>query len=287
MTKKHRPSTTSTSAYSETHYGIVPGGIRHRASIRRLVCDTRLRQHGDVWRTLSPTGQLLDIAVPARTLIPPVALATSVAGGWVAYASWTNEAQTPIIFFETSWLVPPEPKRQSQQQIYLFNGLQNPSRDHILQPVLQWGMRSGIEGSGAFWTVSSWWAPPANGAPIFVTHPGVRVQPGSQLTGRITAEPRRDGLFTYSCEFVGIPATRMTVTFSELTNCVEVLEAYGAADLADYPGTQRTVFSGIRVRLKVGEPDVVWAVGGAFPPDVLDNSPTNGEVDIVYPGTTA
>jgi hypothetical protein len=213
----------------------------------------------------------------------PSALAASAAGGWVSYATWTNDAGTPITLFETSWVVPPEPEKQSGQQIYLFNGLQNAAKDHILQPVLQWGIRSGVEGSGAFWTVSSWSAPPADGSPIRVTNPGVRVQSGDPLTGLITAVPRSDGLVEYSCEFVGIPGTRLTVELRELTNCVEVLEAYGIEDQAEYPATQRTTFSGIRVRVKSGVPDLVWSVGGAFPPDVLDNSPTGGEVDIVYP----
>jgi hypothetical protein len=214
----------------------------------------------------------------------PSPLAASAVGGWVSYATWTNDAGTPITLFETSWVVPPEPENQSGQEIYLFNGLQNAAKEYILQPVLQWGIRSGVEGSGAFWTVSSWWVPPApDGPPIFVPHPVVRVKSGDTLTGRIQAVPRSDSLVDYSCEFVGIPGTKLTKEFQELTNCVEVLEAYGVNDKADYPATQRTKFFGIRVRVGAGVPDLVWDVGGAFPPDVLDNSATAGEVDIVYP----
>lgn len=87
--------------------------------------------------------------------------APALAGGWIAYAGWTNNAPQPLSSFEARWSVPPAPATASGQTIFLFNGIQNSTM--IYQPVLQWGQSAA--GGGNNWTVASWYVDGKGGRP--------------------------------------------------------------------------------------------------------------------------
>ena len=153
---------------------------------------------------------------------------------------------------------------------------------HILQPVLQWG-KSPAPNSGQFWGVASWWVG-RDADQTFVTEL-VPVQPGQILTGRMTLDAQYGGgRFSYSSEFVGIPGTKLTAQdLPELTICTETLEVYGVTGTADYPAVDRTAFTGIKLQSGAALGSVGWTAKGDYPPQVISNSATAGEVDIFYP----
>src|SRR5215813_13683143 len=75
--------------------------------------------------------------------VPPAAPDEAPRGGWVSWVDWQNNSGTPIAAFSATWIIPPEPSSAGGQLIYLFNGLQDAGKSHILQPVLQCGEVAG------------------------------------------------------------------------------------------------------------------------------------------------
>ena len=130
----------------------------------------------------------------------------ALGSGYITYAAWTNGTGRAISSFSTTWTVPPPPRTQSGQLLYLFNGLEDSPVTHILQPVLQWGVSP--NGGGNSWAVASWWVDNSNNA---TKTPLVQVNPGDILVGVMTLLSQSGGSFSYSCEFSNISGTRMTV----------------------------------------------------------------------------
>jgi hypothetical protein len=144
-------------------YVITPGGFRPKSRVHLIEpgqvvsgAGNRLRKlHflGDVVADLGPL-----IPRPAKeplmpknvSLAPPTAavaaaIKPALGSGWIVYASWLNNTGRPITSFRTNWIVPPVPRTQSGQLIYLFNGIQNSTM--IYQPVLQWGSNGAFGGN--------------------------------------------------------------------------------------------------------------------------------------------
>jgi len=206
-------------------------------------------------------------------------------GGWVTWATWDNQPGNPISKLATSWVVPPAPSSADQQLIYLFNGLQNPAGNEILQPVLQWG-ESGA-GGGHFWSIASWHAD-SNGH-AFCT-PSVCVNPGDTLIGVITLlATYADGTHNYRCEFSGLPdTTLMALGVPELTAAEQTLEVYGLTASSQYPTCPFTAMSNIAVQINGSAVPLNWNPGTMNSPQfgertaVVSNANPGGEVDLYY-----
>ena len=99
----------------------------------------------------------------------------------------------------------------------------------VLQPVLQWGDhgadRDGVNRSGPFWTVASWFVGGPDAKATCSDH--VRVNPGEVLTGVIRLENQPLAGFEYSCQFEGLPQTLLKPPpMDELIWSMQTLEAY-------------------------------------------------------------
>jgi hypothetical protein len=224
--------------------------------------------------------------MPAGVVRPP-AVAQAHGSGWITYASWINDTGTPVSSFATTWVVPPAPATQSDQTLFLFNGIQ--SSAWIVQPVLQWG--KAFHGAGGnYWAVASWYAD-GPGGPAFPSGL-VAVNPGDVLIGVITLTARSAKGFTYKCEFEGIPQSSIVIqNEGELTWLAETLECYGITRCSDYPATQDTKMTGINVKAGEFSPSLVWTPTDAVSECgqhtvVVSNSSTSGEVDLWYRGAT-
>ena len=209
-------------------------------------------------------------------------LQPALASGWIAYAQWFNNTANPVSLFSTTWVVPVGPPEDDGQVIFLFNGIQNGTM--IYQPVLQWGVS--LAGGENHWTVASWYAD-GPGGPAFHTDL-VPVAAGQTLIGLMQLTGSGPFGFSYTCEFQGIPNTKLPITnVNELRDCVQTLEAYGVQQCSDYPDSLRTVFSAINIRTGLVAPALNWIpVNGATDCKqkaiVVSNQNPGGEVDVYY-----
>ncbi len=255
-----------------------PHGLRHRLRVHHVGGGARIQRGAQGWRNLSDGS-----AAPERPYAPASTPTAAVAttGGWISYATWTNSAGTPISLFQTSWIVPPPPTTNSGQTIFLFNSIMDAPQHHILQPVLSWGP-SASPGSSASWSAASWWVGQTTD-PCFISDL-VPVNSGDVLQGQIAMFAQGGGLFSYTCEFLGIAATKLTAeSLPELTVCTETLEAYAITANSDYPGTSKTPFTGINLRTAAGPAPLAWTPLGVPLPVIVNPTALNGEVDIAYP----
>lgn len=163
---------------------------------------------------------------------------------WIIYSLWNRTGQ-PIVYFSTTWIVPPVPASSDNQEVYLFNGIVPASNAHILQPVLQWG--SAPDGGGPYWSITNWWYPFQMGEPL--AHAPIKVYPGQVLQGVMTCTSQTGTEFTYKSSFVGYPAVDLILTDSdELIQASETLECYGLTACSDYPSTSLTAMYDIEIR---------------------------------------
>jgi hypothetical protein len=177
-------------------YALTPGGYRPKALVHRVPPGTVVDGAAGRLRLIDRSGNVVgdfgtlpkhkpgEPLTPANVSHAPPARPEAEPGppplgsGWITYTSWTNfDPATPILYFSTTWLVPPAPSRDDGQTIYIYNGLTNGS--WILQPVLQWGISQA--GGGNYWSIANWYVWGQSG-PAFYTD-AVEVSPGDQLTG--------------------------------------------------------------------------------------------------------
>jgi hypothetical protein len=270
---------------------VTPGGARPRSVVHEIAPGHVLDGTDGRLRHLHPSGDLLsdfgelDARPEDEPLMPteiahPIA-ATRFGSGWITYASWANATGTPVSSFATTWEVPPAPRTQSGQTIFLFNGIQNSTM--ICQPVLQWG-RSGA-GGGDYWAVASWYVG-GQGAPAFYSNL-VRVNPGDTLRGIMTLSSEATEGLTYNCQFQGIANTGLWIqNVRELTWCIETLECYGITQCSDYPDADLTAMKAIHLRTGNTRPPVDWSTNDPVTDcgaqtNVVSNSSTDGEVDFM------
>ena len=259
-----------------------PGGFRAKSFVH-------LVQQGEAVVKRGGVSHVLDVDTMKLVGLPKSGLAArnpaDQSGGWVTWASWSNKTGTAISSFSTSWEVPPAPASASDQLIYLFNGLQDPNGNEILQPVLQWG-QSGA-GGGANWSVASWHVDSNNHA--FCT-PSVPVNPGDVLTGVMTLTATyEDGTRNYSSEFLGIPGTKlMALGIVELTDAEETLEVYGLTDPSEYPNAPNTAMKQINLQTGGNAAPVQWAANSMAAPqfgehtEIVTDGGVGGETDLYY-----
>lgn len=220
-------------------------------------------------------------ADPANNYLP-------AASGWVAYSYWSN-ADTlihPVTYFSTSWAVPSAPKQQSNQTLFLFNGMQNgtTSASYIIQPVLQWG--ASAAGGGKYWAIANW----------FVTGSGAyysqleTVNTGTPLQGVIQLTSHSGARYNYNASFAGYPIGE-SLQINNLPQawwCAETLETYGINNpYTQYPSDHYTAMQSIKMLQNSANAPLTWSTAkanaGAQQKAVVvsDGSP-NGEVDLYF-----
>lgn len=260
---------------------ITPGGKRHRSLVHEVGPDhviTPIR--GELRALNTRTNEFL-----ALDAVPPVS-PPPAHGGWAAWAEWQNTTGQAIEELSTTWKVPAEPTQSDGQLLYLFNGLQDGANTRaILQPVLQWG-DSPLGGAPA-WAVASWYVLTDGHA---YTSGLVPVQPGDTLVGVMRRMPANGARFSYTCEFVGIPGTKLSVQgVPELVYADQTLEVYGVQNCQQLPAIGTTAMTQIILTTSAGPAPVRWAVYSDLNvincnqrAVVVDDSATAGEVDIYY-----
>jgi len=278
-------------------YVLTPGGLRPKSRVYKIEVGYALDVADRRLRVMSPSGEVLaELGTlpqrpPGRPLMPrnvvhpllAAGLKPAFGGGWITYASWSNNTGTPVSAFATTWTVPPAPSTQSGQTIFLFNGIQNSTA--IYQRVLQWG--SSAAGGGNYWSVASWYVD-GSGGPAFHSNL-VRVNPGDVLTGLMRLSGSSPSGYNYDCDFQGIANTGLPVqNIEQLTWCVETLECYGITKFSDYPNTDKTAMRSIRIATGSVNPALSWSVSNAVPDCgqhtlIFDeDSAGSGEVDLWY-----
>jgi len=286
-----------THRHSSARAVLLPGG-RHLSSQLHIVPPgTVLRRGANFSQMISGTNQLLfhevDHLIPEirrRALLQaePAEGAATVADSspnWVADVAWQNSTGTPVQQFRASWTVPNPPTTQSDQVIYLFNGIDPNSPDSaILQPVLQWG--ASPSGGGPFWSVATYYV--MGEGPAFSTE-AVPVNPGDTIEGAITLERQDQSGFSYRAEFSGLSDTVLRASsVHELVWCYITLESYGAnTDNSYYPADPMTKFGNICLQTAPGQTTIPWApeTGGSNNGQHVgnvNNSSSSGEVEIYY-----
>jgi hypothetical protein len=178
--------------------------------------------------------------------------------GWIENSGWANTGDDPIVYFTTSWVVPPAPASNDGQVVFLFNGLEQggagatPLGPYILQPVLQWGVS--YAGGGNYWSITNWYVDGQGGLALY-TPPLIQVNPGDVLQGVVTLTGKSGDEYSYLSSFIGYPKVNLTVNeIDELTWACETLECYGSDDTTlsrctDYPNTILTAMGEIEIKI--------------------------------------
>ena len=276
---------------------VTPGGPRQRSLINHVESGSTLRVDAGDWKIMDARGAVVKRIVPpvlekSETFDLAAGKPPGLGTGWICATFWNNNTGSPIASVQTTWTVPPFPTTQSGQLIYLFNGVQvqvpgtNPTQSglHILQPVLQWGVSP--DGGGNDWAVASWFVG-SQTQPVAKT-PLTNVNPGQVLTGVITLTGVVAGLLNYRCQFNGFPNSVLNVQMPAPFQAVETLECYGIQQCPDYPRTNRTQMRAISISTQAGVAPLAWTpqdyvTDCAQSIQIISNSATNGEVDILYP----
>jgi len=280
-----------------------PGGLRPQSKIFHVPDGASLHHTSDTVRIISATGETLhtnqleknsgivhpsfvgEVLTPSRTAAAARALET----GYVAYTYFTNNSDSnPIVSFTTSWTVPPVPKTNHNQLLYLFSALTPASNDAILQPVLQYGT-SGA-GGGNYWATASWYL---IGSSTYHSTL-VPVQPGQVVGGNLamkagvvptTASATQS--FTYTANFTHSPYASISATTTEMLNWAwAAFEIYSASSTSDLP-TGKTSFSNITMTNFNGQSTPLNWLTRNDPTDglsaqVMANGTPKGQVDIVF-----
>lgn len=265
---------------------VTPHGQRPSANVHLVPDDGEVKLVGDEVQVLNSTGGVVhtspndhaEIRVPLSN--PNDTETPAPKTGWIAYASWYNTGNSPISYFATTWTVPPAPKTNHGQTIFLFNSIEPATGDAILQPVLQWGPSAA--GGGAYWSVASWYLV---GSQVYHTTLR-RVYTGQSLNGLITLKGCSGGHYSYVSSFTNIGGTTITASGSaELVWATETLESYNVAQGSDYPRGS-TVFHGINLRTESGKPSVTWSTVNDWADGVSAwvnrQGATNAQVTIRY-----
>ena len=261
-------------------YAFTPGGIRPKSMIHTVEPGQIVDLDELIFKRFDlRSGKF--IAPPPLEVAPPHLPA--LGSGWITFAAYTENSANIIASMTTTWVVPPAPKRQDNQLIYIFNGLQDSPVTHILQPVLQWGVSP--DGGGNRWAVASWFVDSSGNA---FQSPLVNVNEGDVLTGVMRLTGQSNGSFNYTCEFSGLPGTRLTVNkANQLVMPVETLECYSMSECRDYPNTLLTTMRSISVNTSTASLALNFAAVNSVTDCgqqtiVTSNAASAGQVDIYY-----
>jgi len=218
--------------------------------------------------------------VPSDEMIP------DLGSGWITYGWWLNNSGSPISQLSTQWTVPPEPQNNAgKQTIFLFNGIENASKNEIVQPVLQWGVSAA--GGGNHWAVTNWHVD-SSGHVSCPNRPLQRVFPGDTLTGIVSLVSQNAGSFSYRSSFAEYPDLDLDVgAIDELVWVSATLEAYQVSQRTDFPNTPTTSMSSIAIAAGGLAPLVGWRIENQVPDYGQSSGLANagnpgGQIDIDY-----
>jgi hypothetical protein len=280
----HRDTPRFQAMMASGNFVVTPGGPRRRELVHVMLPGEAVTKQDGLPKKLNlASGELTEL-VTNETL---GAAKPAFHDGWITYAKWTEDPNHIITSMSTTWTVPPKPTNRDDQLIYLFNGLQDSNIQHILQPVLTWGVSA--DGGGPFWSIASWYVDDSGHA---FKSASVNVNEGDVLTGVMTLTAQVDNGFNYDCQFAGIDGTTLRVLgIAQLVMPVITLECYGIKSCADYPATPKTSMRSINVTTAAGP----IALNFAYCNDVTDcgqsttvvsNATGAGAVDLFYRAPT-
>jgi hypothetical protein len=176
------------------------------------------------------------------------------------------------------------PVMESDQLIYLFNGLEPTSGYTILQPVLQWGLSPA--GGGNYWAITNWYV---SASGDYFCGSLITVNPGDTLQGVMQLTSVSSNTYSYHSFFTGYPTgcdLQVNNLTEQLTDAYETLEVYNTDDF-EYPAD--TVVKMYDIQLKTANiyPTLMWIpmnIGGYYGQhtDIISNSSNGGEVDIYF-----
>ena len=263
---------------------LTPGGFRHPSLVHHVPNGHRARRRKQQLQIVHRSSQRI---VRRQNLVQNDATEAPIPGlgtGWVTSASWLNPTGVAISQISTTWTVPPAPANgDTGQTVFLFNGLQNPSRSNLLQPVLQWGVSQA--GGGGFWSISNWYIDDSGQ----VCHSDcLQVPPGQVLTGIVALGQESGGLCSYTVGFNGYSFLDLNVGGVDPSPvAVEVLESYNLSGCTDYPATPSTSMSSIFITAGGATPAVDWECQSQSATcgertTVTSSANPNGEIEISY-----
>ena len=252
----------------DTDLVLGPGGLRPRSLTHELKPGEHVSVKGGRVRIIeTATGKVVkDLGEVGKPVEDEGGPATGVAqspcerhgpvvgpgipdNSWIINSQWYNSGTEPIIYFTTTWIVPPAPQSEDSQLLFLFNGMEPDSGAHIIQPVLQWGVS--CAGGGNYWSITNWYYDGNCGTGVW--KPLIQVNPGDVLQGVMTCTAQSGTEFNYTCSFVGYPAADLTVTdVDEMTWAYETLECYSLSQCSDYPNAPLNAMYDIEI--KTGTP---------------------------------
>jgi hypothetical protein len=275
-------------------WSLSPSGPCLRADVHRVPAGHRARRRDRQWELVDlATGQSRTLSGQSAALAPldQVNLGPND-NEWASYAAITNPGDQPFTLSQATWAVPPKPLTNANQTIYLFNCLQHddPNGDtYILQPVLVFGGYPVPPGGVWNWTGGSWAiasflvpGPNATNKTVFASHGVVTVQPGDQLTGRISYQGQDPdtGNNLYSCGFDGYPSTNLPASIESCDRCMVSLELWNVDDTSQLPpGTANTQFANLQTAIANEPCGLGWQPDGPWRAVGVDQS----TVDVVYP----
>jgi hypothetical protein len=214
--------------------------------------------------------------------------------GWITCAYWENNSNKPITYFSTNWIVPSPPiipLQDSDQIVYLFNGLEPNSESFILQPVLQWGLSTPPPTGGNYWAISNWFVA---GYTDYFYDSLIRVSPGTILQGIMKLTSDSGNAYSYNSSFIVDSAgtilqgdTLQVNNIAQLTVAFQTLEVYGITECTEYPADTMVKMTNIQIKMDSIYPTITWNPGD-FVTDygqktiIISNSSDSGEVDIYF-----
>jgi len=229
-------------AYSADEWSLTPSGWRPTACIHGPISLDHAVINGETFSYLKEisSGQMIRIIPPCKY---PAADTKPLPNGWAAYA-WAVHAIGELTSYNGTWPVPPTPKDESTQTLFLFTGFQNafgtPANvTNIIQPVLQWG--SSAAGGGKYWAMASWYVD-SNGNAFFSTLTETAAAHNIQGNMHVTSKTN------WVIETMDVTTSKKT-TLNIATNTSEpytfvTLEVYTISSCTEYP-TGSDIFSNL------------------------------------------
>lgn len=215
---------------------------------------------------------------------------TSIKEGWITYADGQiyMADPKPINYFSVNCTVPSPPLIESNQILYLFNGLMTikSGRSHIIQPVLQWGISPA--GGGKYWAINNWYVV---GDDQFFYDSLIKVYPGTKLQGEIKLISINDTLFNYYSSFVGYDSGMSVFNIPRLVIPSIVLETYGVTGCDEFPIDEKICMKNIQIMTDSIYPPLKWSTNNEAdkPPyyckqytTIISESSSSGEIDIHF-----
>src|SRR5664279_1548626 len=212
---------------------------------------------------------------------------TKYTDGWNTYA-YSPKRPT---YFSTKWIVPPPPKENRGQLLYIFSALfgreflsDSGFSDHIIQPVLQWGLSAA--GGGNYWSICNWYVAGEN----YYYDSLIKVNQNTTLEGIIKRSYCSDTSFNYESSFSGYPTSLHANNLPLLEIAYEALESYGADKYDEYPENEKIRMFDIHIESDIKDQVVLWQSFNLENPSnelgqftrIINQDTNGGEIDIFF-----